>query len=378
MWHKKAFTLIEMIVSIVIFMLSLLALYSAYEMFYRTSKQEIARTITSDKLRLAMEQLERFISDAGIGISNNYLEGSTVTNWNREYRENTIPDNDNRTLTNPRQATNGNLAAFAVTLDNGNNIEEITPSSYANLIQIHIKSIIGEYPYSGNYAVFDSERFNNNNILKTALNLPESEINFTTIVMDLSKNLITSVCDNGLCKGQLPNINMLNNGNIIFVAKKTANNLNDYFYFKTIRLSSTNNENNEKYAYCNGNTRNLIVQRGNERGGQPLIPCVAYFNADFGCYDNKRIKWQRKVCSKIKNLKLVRIGLIVQNGFIDKNLIYHEGDTLEFPSLGRTESPNNASAVKYTIKSNNNIKNDMRYYKWEIIERIIATPNLNY
>jgi type II secretory pathway pseudopilin PulG len=376
---KMAFTLTELIVAVVIFALTLLALFATYETFYRTSKQQIARTITSEKLRPAVEQIERFISDSGFGIARKYLDGTTNSSYDRPYDENTS-DDENDLNTNPQEATNPQtLAAFAITINNDlKPPPDVTQTDYQNTVQIHVKSIVGESPYAGNYAIYDYDRFNNNeDVLKLALELPENE-DPPAIIMDLSKNLMGNSGFYNSISRLLSALSSINNGNIIFLAKESARNVDNYFYFKTIRLSINTNENSDKYAYCEGNTYNLIVQRGQERGGQPLIPCVAYFNADFGCYENKKIKWQRDICKKVKDIKLVRIGLIVQSGFINKELLYHgDNPALTFPSLGRTGTNN--TPVQYALKiDDTNIKNDQRYYKWEIIERIISTPNLNY
>ena len=367
----KGFTLTELIVAVLIFILTLLALFATYEVFYRTSKQQIAIAQTSEKLRPAIEQLERFISDAGFGISKDDIDGETRPNYINEEEEpeegETIQDNEE----NPTGIAN--LAAISVSTDN--NIEfETNNNDYNNPVQIHLKSIIGEYPFSGNYVVYDYIRFGNNeDLLKSSLELPETEQNFSTIVMDIKKNIT-----NGPIRG-LPATNLLDNGNIIFICKRSAESIDDYYYFKTIKLSSTLNgdRGDNKYNICNPNTRNLLIGRGSSNFGQPLIPCVAYFNADFGCYDGRKIKWQNNICTKIKDLKAIRLGLIVQSGFINKEYLYKEGDILKFPSLGRTET--SIDPVEFTIQiDSSNIRNDMRYYKWEIIERIIATPNVSF
>lgn len=366
----KGFTLTELIVAVIIFILTLLALFATYEVFYRTSKQQIAIAQTSEKLRPAIEQLERFISDAGFGISKDDLDGETRPNYINEEDEpeegETIQDNEN----NPSGINN--YAAIAVSADN-NITFETNNNNYNTPVQIHLKSIIGEYPFSGNYVVYDDIRFGNNeDLLKSSLELPETEQNFSTIVMDINKNII-----NGPIRG-LPATNLLDNGNIIFICKKGAQSINDYYYFKTIKLSKQRNEerSDSKYNICNPKTYNLQIVRG-EGIPQPLIPCVAYFNADFGCYDGRKTKWQNNICTKIKDLKAIRLGLIVQSGFINKEYLYSEGDTLKFPTLGRTET--STDPVEFTIQvDNSNIRNDMRYYKWEIIERIIATPNVNF
>lgn len=364
----KGFTLTELIVAVIIFILTLLALFAAYEVFYRTSKQHIARTQTSEKLRPAIEQLERLISDAGFGIFKDDLDGKTRTDYKNEEDEPEESEIIEENEENPDKSKD--LAAIAVSDDN-NITFETNNNNYNTPVQIHLKSIIGEYPYSGNYVVYDNNRFNDESDLLSALGL-QNERDFSTIVMDINKNII-----NEPIRG-LPATNLLNNGNIILVCKKGTQDINDYYYFKTIKLSSrTNGERDDnKYNICNPKTYNLQIVRG-QGVPQPLIPCVAYFNADFGCYDGRKVKWQNNICTKIKDLRVVRIGLIVQSGFINKEYLYSEGDTLTFPTLGKTEE--STDSVEFTIQvDNSNIRNDMRYYKWEIIERIIATPNVNF
>ena len=365
----KGFTLTELIVAVIIFILTLLALFATYEVFYRTSKQQIATAQTSEKLRPAIEQLERLISDAGFGISKDYLDGDTSTTaYINEEDEPDEGENIEDNEENPDESKN--LAAIAISTDS--NIEfETNNSDYNNPLQIHLKSIIGEYPYSGNYVVYDNNMFNDENNLLSALGL-QNERDFSTIVMDINKIII-----GGLNNG-LPDTGLLENGNIIIVGKSNAQNIDDYYYFKTIKLSSRTNEErgDNKYNICNPKTYNLQIVRG-QGVPQPLIPCVAYFNADFGCYDGRKVKWHRNICKKIKDLRAVKIGLIVQSGFINKEYLYSEGDTLKFPTLGKTET--SSDSVEFTIQvDNSNIRNDMRYYKWEIIERIIATPNVNF
>jgi Tfp pilus assembly protein PilE len=366
----KGFTLTEFIVAVLIFSLTLIALFTTYEVFYRTSKQQIARTQVAEKLRPATEQLERFISDAGYGISKEELDGETNPSYLNGEEEPVEGEPTNVDEANPNGINN--YAAIAASADN--NINFVTNNSdYNSSIQIHLKSIIGEYPFSGNYVVYDDVRFGDNeDLIKAALGLPTNEQDFSTIVMDINKNII-----GGPFTGA-PDTSLLENSNIIFVCKKGTESIDDYYYFKTIKLSTNTNEErgDKKYNICNPKTYNLQVVRG-QGVPQTLIPCVAYFNADFGCYDNERIKWQKNICTKINKLKIIRIGLIVQNGFINKNYLYSEGDTLTFPTLGRTGSSSNP--VAYTIQiDSNNIRNDMRYYKWEVIERIIATSNVSY
>jgi type II secretory pathway pseudopilin PulG len=379
----KGFTLTELIVAVIIFILTLLALFATYEVFYRTSKQQIATAQTSEKLRPAIEQLERFISDAGFGISKDDLDGDTSsTDYSNDEDEPEEGENIEENEENPDKSKD--LAAISISTDNKIEFEtNNSDSDYNKPVQIHLKSILGEYPFSGNYVVYDDYRFSNNSddLLKSALGLPrdEPDANFKTIVMDINKNIINKNINEGLNNG-LPDTGSLENGNIIFIGKSNAQDIDDYYYFKTIKLSSRTNDNEErgdnKYNICNPKTYNLQIVRG-QGVPQPLIPCVAYFNADFGCYDGRKTKWQRDICKKIKDLRAVKIGLIVQSGFINKEYLYSEGDTLKFPTLGRTET--STDPVEFTIQvDNSNIRNDMRYYKWEIIERIIATPNVNF
>ena len=365
---KMAFTLTELIVAVAIFALTLLALFATYETFYRSSKQQIARTATSDKLRPAVEQLERFISDAGFGISKDDLENN---NLNRS----SMPPCD-------QNIDSKEIGGLTACIDNDGLESETNRDEYNYPLQLFSKSVVGNNPYSGNYFVYDDKIDGTSNIenyLIDLFGLPSS--NFRTVVLDLNKN--------ALQKNQLISelsIDNLINGNIILIGRiideqNNEENVEAYYYLKRIELSQTLD--NNKYSICNPNTRNIQITNINPDNNvdsftNPIIPCVAYFNTDFGCYDNKKIKWQRNICEKVKDIKLVRIGLIVQSGFINKELQYH-GDkpTLTFPSLGKTDTNN--TAVEYTlIKDDNNIKNDQRYYKWEIIERIISTPNLNY
>jgi type II secretory pathway pseudopilin PulG len=365
---SNAFTLTELIVAVIIFTLTLLALFATYEAFYRTSKQQIARTITSEKLRPAIEQLERIISDTGFGISKGDLENKALN-----------------TSVMPSCGSNIAIGGLTACIDNNGLESETNNENYNYPLQLFSKSVVGNNPYSGNYFVYDDKIVSTSNIenyLIDLFGLPSS--NFRTVVLDLNKN--------ALQKNQLINelsINNLSNGNIIFIGRKidepdNKTEVEAYYYLKKIELSHTiANNDKKKYSICNPNTRNIQITNinpGNNRDSlsNPIITCVAYFNADFGCYDGRKIKWQRDICKKVKDIKLVRLGLIVQSGFINKELQYH-GDkpTLTFPSLGRTGTNN--TPVQYALKiDDTNIKNDQRYYKWEIIERIISTPNLNY
>jgi len=291
----KGFTLTEFIVALLISLLTLLALYATYEIFYRTSKQQIARTQVAERLRPAIEQLERFISDAGLGIAKDELDGNTRPNYINEEDEPIDVDQENPNGVN-------SYAAIAASIDNNIIIWQPINNDYNNPVQIHLKSIIGEYPFSGNYVVYDDVRFaDNEELLKASLGLPADEQDFSTIVMDINKNII-----GGTFTG-IPDTSILKNSNIIFVCKKGAENIDDYYYFKTIKLSANTNEERQdnKYNICNPNTYNLQVVRG-QGVPQPLIPCVAYFNADFGCYDNRKIKWQRNICEEIKDLKAIK------------------------------------------------------------------------
>ena len=343
-----AFTLTEVIFALLVFSLMMIALYTTYDIFYKTSKQQISYTQASEKLRPAIEQLERLISDAGLGIDKEAIYGPTE-----------VDDNDNDTLING--------AAISVFYNTGHELlGNITTNPQTDsLPEISVKSLIGENSYSGNFIVYDSEKFENNDEMLSALNMP-GNTQFSSIVMNLNKNILS-----GPLSG-LPND--MEDGNIIFVCKTGAQNIDDYYYIKTINLKSTSNSEDSAYSYCAPNTYNLQITRGGS-GGEPLIPCVAYFNADFACDTGENFEWKKEICNKVEDIRIVRIGLIVQTGTRNRDMVY-TGNTpvLRFPSLG---APYNKPFEYELITDNNDIRNDQRYYRWEIIERQIATSNLD-
>jgi len=319
---KKGFTLIELLVAISIFVILGVAVYSSYITFYRSSKRQISITQTGEELRPALEMVDRMVRDAGFGILSEDLSEAFQ-----------VIDNTTHGLTRR--------------------------SDISFIPEITVCSLLGEHPESGKNMVYDEDRDDDTNL------------GDPRIMMDVNKEKLELVDENPV------------DGAIQFRCKsEDGTNCEDpYYYVKTLKLSVNPNDPNsegynEAYRQCEPNTYNLLIKRGDESIPKPLIPCVAYFAADYGCKNGDIIEFKEDICDSVLDLKVVRIGLIVQSGYINKMRPIYDGDavSLTFPTIGtygRDSDP-----LSYTLIENSDRRKDQRYYNWHVIEKIISMENL--
>jgi len=225
--------------------------------------------------------------------------------------------------------------------------------------EITVYSLLGEHPESGKNMVYDEDRDD-----ETNLGVPR-------IMMDRNKEKLELVDENPV------------DGAIQFRCKSEDGTTCDdpYYYVKTLKLSANQNDPNiagynEAYRQCEPNTYNLLIKRGDESIPKPLIPCVAYFAADYGCKNGDIIEFTESFCDSVLDLKVVRIGLIVQSGYINKMRPVYDSDnvSLTFPTIGTYAGDDDP--LSYTLIENSDMRRNQRYYNWHVIEKIISMENL--
>lgn len=319
---KKGFTLIEVLTALSIFVILGVAVYSSYITFYRSSKRQISITQTGEELRPALEMIDRMVRDAGFGILSEDLS-----------------------------------EAFQVSEDTAHGLTGLPDISF--IPEITVCSLLGEHPESGKNMVYDEDRDD------------ETDLGDPRIMMDRNKEKLELVEGSPV------------DGAIQFRCKSEdgTNCADPYYYVKTLKLSANPNDPNsagynEAYRQCEPSTYNLLIKRGDESIPKPLIPCVAYFAADYGCKNGDIIEFKEDLCESVLDLKVVRIGLIVQSGYINKMRPIYDGDdvSLTFPTIGTYGRDNDP--LSYILTENSDMRKDQRYYNWHVIEKIISMENL--
>lgn len=152
----------------------------------------------------------------------------------------------------------------------------------------------------------------------------------------------------------------LDNGSIIYKCKDSDGNGacdDPYYYSYTLGLSDNESKvsgDGSEYAYCAAGTRNLNLS------DSTLLPCVAKFVVNYRCNDT----WQVAPCSNLNELGSVRYGVIYQEGEIQERQI--SDTTISFNSI-----IDNTTAI-----SSIDLSDDMRYYRWKVLENYLTMDNL--
>jgi len=134
-------------------------------------------------------------------------------------------------------------------------------------------------------------------------------------------------------------------------------------YETTFYLDSYSSSN--KPSMCAEGTSVLKRDQDPPDGGgtSPVLDCVKELEFRVGCVDsNGNITWSTS-CEPPPKLKMVRLGMVVQSGVREKEVVFPYSNLSLFGDLG-----SGSVIVKLT--------DEERHYRWITAEKIISLPNV--
>ena len=292
---RKGLSLIELLVSMVIGLIVLAAIYFSYILLFKSFKRESASTALSMERPIALEVIRQDIEHAGYGLATNLSNKPIESNGTNLTIRSTLDISNQTTIGWAEvRCVNGSTDYLS-----GDNLKKDEPVVY----------------------LLSDRTFAQNGTFGTC--------------SKPGKVLLTFPYDNGTsngCSGQYCN-------KIVY------------------KLSSSQN-----LKVCNPNTRNLLRAVGSSNGSS-ILDCVADFKVRY-YWDNQKYgdpsAISNSTASNIrKNLKLVRIYILVQDGKRDTNYTY-TGNTTITPDDNVTLT----------------LPNDCEHYRWKVIKLYVKPMDL--
>lgn len=157
------------------------------------------------------------------------------------------------------------------------------------------------------------------------------------------------------------------NGSVAFRCKGDTSCDDPYYYWIGLALSTVSNDASTNVDYrnnCAPNTFNLLYKRKTDDPGTPILYCLADVRFEYGYEDEGQIVWDADTTTLgrgLDDLRLVRLGFMIQNG-------------------GKRDDLSSNTNLSYsTFQTNNDavdLNEQMREYRWDIVEELIFMRNL--
>ena len=334
---RRGFTLIEVLVTVVLVSLIMLAVYYTYNNLFKASKEETSISESEIERMIGSEIIRLDIEHAGFGISEN--ETCPVLRWGSSFTSPPGCDDD-------IVATEDILIIRSM----------INNTSTSETGWVYVDCSTGNWPTSAPYIV--DERLNKRN--------PK------LIFLDSSTQNFVATGNFGTCPG---------NGVYLAYPYSDISNMNnciDQIYCHRIvyRLSSSQNN-----PLCNPSTRNLLrgVDGTSDSGGEPVLNCiagfVALFDVDIDGDGISDLEYQPYNALDIDNngtvessevmraLKRVHLYFLIQIGKRNTKQVFN------FETLQLEEASTTVSFDLTEIP-------DYQHYRWKIFKMSITPMNL--